>query len=69
MTFKTTFDQFDMTFTTTGGEPPRGLRREFREEGQWTIDAPDFLPCGAANNGLDTPMVPRAGWEYIESFF
>jgi hypothetical protein len=62
------FSTIESVFVTTGGEPPCGLRREFRKD-QSTIDAPEFLPRGASNDGTGESMIPRAGWEYIESFF
>ena len=45
-------------FTTTGAEPVTGLRPEFRRT-TGHLDAPQFLPRGASDDGMSVPMLAR----------
>ena len=45
-------------YTTTGAEPAVNLRPEFRRT-SGHLDAPQFLPRGASDDGMSVPMVAR----------
>ena len=45
-------------YTTTGTEPVTGLRPEFRKS-CGHLDAPQFLPRGASDDGMTIAMVAR----------
>ena len=45
-------------YTTTGAEPVIGLRPEFRRT-TGHLDAPQFLPSGASDDGMSVPMIAR----------
>ena len=45
-------------YTTTGTEPAVNLRPEFRKTSEH-LDAPQFLPRGASDDGMTIAMVAR----------
>ena len=46
-------------YTTTGAEPAVNLRPEFRKTSEH-LDAPQFLPRGASDDGMTIAMVARS---------
>ena len=46
-------------YTTTGAEPAVNLRPEFRKS-CGHLDAPQFLPRGASDDGMTIAMVARS---------
>ena len=46
------------SYTTTGAEPTVSLRPEFRGTAGH-LDAPQFLPRGASDDGMSIAMVAR----------